>query len=467
MTQTAQPAPKDGKTRSLQAVLAWRLGGVLVVSMSLVIITLLSYFWIALDDLDDASLQVQAQQIVGSLSKSGGRISLKLPNALTRTYRDSGDGFLYAIKDSLGQIVFASSAKARQLIAPVLPSQAMPFFFRLPNASGGESPYYTLAIAVPDFPGHILYVAQGQIHGDVYFDTIITEFAEHIGWILPVMLFAALAIAIWTIRSSLAPLMEVSARASRIGPHSTDIRLPLLNIPNEVRPLVEAINDALDRLEKGFLLQRQFTANAAHELRTPLAILNARLDEMNDSETAASLAVDIQRMNRLVEQLLRVSRLDAQDMAMDDDIDLNAIAAEIVGYLAPLAIAAGQTLSLSPAEGPVMVRGNKGALSDALRNLLENAMQHSPRDGEIMVEVSAGGTIAVSDHGAGVSEADRPHIFERFWRGRERSETGSGLGLAIVSETAAAHGGTVIVANTPGAGASFTIRLPLKPSATL
>ena len=447
MTQTAQPAPKDGKTRSLQAVLAWRLGGVLVVSMSLVIITLLSYFWIALDDLDDASLQVQAQQIVGSLSKSGGRISLKLPNALTRTYRDSGDGFLYAIKDSLGQIVFASSAKARQLIAPVLPSQAMPFFFRLPNASGGESPYYTLAIAVPDFPGHILYVAQGQIHGDVYFDTIITEFAEHIGWILPVMLFAALA--------------------SRIGPHSTDIRLPLLNIPNEVRPLVEAINDALDRLEKGFLLQRQFTANAAHELRTPLAILNARLDEMNDSETAASLAVDIQRMNRLVEQLLRVSRLDAQDMAMDDDIDLNAIAAEIVGYLAPLAIAAGQTLSLSPAEGPVMVRGNKGALSDALRNLLENAMQHSPRDGEIMVEVSAGGTIAVSDHGAGVSEADRPHIFERFWRGRERSETGSGLGLAIVSETAAAHGGTVIVANNPGAGASFTIRLPLKPSATL
>ncbi|MBT3781764.1 MAG: HAMP domain-containing histidine kinase, partial [Rhodospirillaceae bacterium] len=255
--------------------------------------------------------------------------------------------------------------------------------------------------------------------------------------------------------------------ASRIGPHSTDIRLPLLNIPNEVRPLVEAINDALDRLEKGFLLQRQFTANAAHELRTPLAILNARLDEMNDSETAASLAVDIQRMNRLVEQLLRVSRLDAQDMAMDDDIDLNAIAAEIVGYLAPLAIAAGQTLSLSPAEGPVMVRGNKGALSDALRNLLENAMQHSPRDGEIMVEVSAGGTIAVSDHGAGVSEADRPHIFERFWRGRERSETGSGLGLAIVSETAAAHGGTVIVANNPGAGASFTIRLPLKPSATL
>jgi two-component system, OmpR family, sensor histidine kinase TctE len=463
LKQSANTAPDDRKIRSLQAMLAWRLGGVLVVSMSLVIATLLGYFWSAFDDLDDASLQVQAQQISRNLQESGGQLSLTLPDALTSAYRDSGDGFLYAIKDETGRITIASSAKARQLIEPISPQQELPFFFRLPNSRGGTSPYYSLAVALPDFSGHILFVAQGQIHRDVYYDTIINEFSEHIGWTLPVILLLALAIAIWTIRSSLAPLTAISVRASHIGPRNVDIRLPLRNVPKEIRPLVEAINEALARLEQGFTLQRQFTANAAHELRTPLAILNARLDELDNSKTAASLAVDIQRMNRLVEQLLKVSRLDADDLLIEEDVDLNDIAAETVSYLAPLAITNGKSLSLATCESPVMVRGNRGGLGDALRNLVENAIEHSPDGGEILVEVSAEGSMSVRDQGAGIPEESREQIFHRFWRGPDRSESGSGLGLAIVRETAKAHGGTITFENRLSGGVSFTLSLPLMP----
>ncbi|MBT4044713.1 MAG: hypothetical protein HOK21_24280 [Rhodospirillaceae bacterium] len=463
MKQDTDTSLEGQNIRSLQAMLAWRLGGVLVLSMLLVIVTLAGYFWTALDDLDDASLQIQAQQISRSLSNSGGRVNLNLPDALTSAYRDAGDGFLYAIKDSAGKITIASSEKARQLIAPVSPSQDLPFFFRLPNPRGGASPYYSLAIALSEFPGHVLYVAQGQIHRDVYYDTIITEFVEHIGWILPIILLLALTIAIWTIRTSLAPLMAISARASHIGPRNIDIRLPLDNVPKEIRPLVEAINEALARLEQGFTLQRQFTANAAHELRTPLAILNARLDELDNSETAASLAVDIQRMNRLVDQLLKVSRLDAEDLSVAKDVDLNDVAAETVGYLAPLAITNDINLSLTANEAPVMVRGSYGALGDALRNLIENAIEHSPKGGEIVVEVTAEGNIAVRDQGKGIPEEDRENIFHRFWRGPDRSESGSGLGLAIVSETAKVHGGTITFANNQDGGASFTLSLPLAP----
>jgi two-component system, OmpR family, sensor histidine kinase TctE len=461
LKQDIDTSPDGVKIRSLQAMLAWRLGGVLVASMLLVIGTLIGYFWTAFDDLDDASLQVQAQQISRNLSNNDGRVNLNLPDALISAYRDAGDGFLYAIKDSAGKIAIASSEKARQLIAPVSPSQDLPFFFRLPNSRGGASPYYSLAVTLPDFPDHVLYVAQGQIHRDVYYDTIITEFVEHIGWILPIILLSALAIAIWTIRTSLAPLMEISSRASHIGPRNIDIRLPLRNVPKEIRPLVEAINEALARLEKGFTLQRQFTANAAHELRTPLAILNARLDELDNSEAAASLAIDIQRMNRLVEQLLKVSRLDSDDLSIEEDVNLNDVATETVSYLAPLSITNGQNLSLIAAKKPVMVRGNRSALGDALRNLIENAIEHSPKGGAISVEVAASGSVVVCNQGAGIPEDDREQIFQRFWRGPNRSEVGSGLGLAIVRETANAHGGTITFENNPNGGVSFTLSLPL------
>lgn len=423
---------------------------------------LLHFTFSAIGDLDDVSLQVQAGQIERHLTGPGEAAQLNLPEPLREAYLTSGDGYLFALLDEQGQVLASSSEKARQFMRDLPPEllQRREAFFRLPDSNGRESSYSALLRRPADRDDLRIVVAQGQLHQDVFVDTLLAEFMEHIGWTLPVILVLALSISLWTIRSSLAPVKALSARAAAIGPTTTDIRLPATGVPEEIQPLVNAINSAFDRLQQGFELQRQFTANAAHELRTPLAVLTARLDELANDETARQLRQDVQRMNRLVDQLLKVSRLDAAAIRLDEDVELNGLAAEVVAYLAPLAIAAGKSVALVPANRPVRVTGSATALNDALRNLVENALAHTPGGSEVTVTVTEDATIGVRDRGPGVPEAQRARIFERFWRAPGSGGTGAGLGLAIVAQTARAHGGGVGIRDADGGGAEFILHLP-------
>jgi signal transduction histidine kinase len=306
----------------------------------------------------------------------------------------------------------------------------------------------------------IVVVAQNQIHTDVLIDTLLAEFSEHIGWMLAASFALSLAIAVWTIRSSLRPLSALSKRAAKIGPRSAGLRLPVERLPGEIRPLVEAINRALERLDQGFEAQRRFTASAAHELRTPLAVLTARLDALGP-EAAATLLPDVQRMNRIVEQLLRVARLDSGGLDLSHEVDLRKVAADVVGYMAGVAIRSGRKLALGGEAGPILVRGDAGALGDALRNLVENAIRHAPASSEIEVLLAADGRLTVRDSGPGLTAEERELAFRRFWRGRGARGAGVGLGLTIVAETARAHGGEVAVTPNELGGSDFTLRIPL------
>jgi signal transduction histidine kinase len=163
-------------------------------------------------------------------------------------------------------------------------------------------------------------------------------------------------------------------------------------------------------------------------------------------------------MNRLVEQLLCVARLDSLALDVTPPVDLHAIAADVVGSMAHLALAAGKSIALTGDKRPVVIAGNAPAIADALRNLIENALAHAPCATEVIVEVAGDGAVSVSDSGPGVPAEDRPRIFDRFWPGQCAARGGAGLGLPIVGETVKAHGASILVEDGAPQGARFTMR---------
>jgi two-component system, OmpR family, sensor histidine kinase TctE len=328
------------------------------------------------------------------------------------------------------------------------------FSIGLGHAPGG---YDGLSIRVETIAGPLaVSVGRSSANAAAAY-SLLRKFIHDTIWAVSLLVLAALAIGTLAIRGGLKPVRELSDMAATIAPHRMSVRLPDEGLPSEIAPLVRAVNRALDRVEQGFNVQRQFTANAAHELRTPLAIITAAVDELEDDERFAELRGDVARMNRLVEQLLRVARLDAVGLDVTETVDLNEVARTVVASMAPWALARERTIGLTGPDAPVRAKGNTHAISDALRNLIENAVLHSPAKTEVMVRVDLEGSVSVADRGPGVPPADRERIFDRFWRGRGAQFEGAGLGLAIVKEIMKAHGGTVSVLDRPSSGAIFTL----------
>ena len=163
-------------------------------------------------------------------------------------------------------------------------------------------------------------------------------------------------------------------------------------------------------------------------------------------------------MNRLVEQLLCVARLDSVALDVSSPVDLRQLAEEVVGSMAHLALAAGRSIAVIGADRPVVVVGDAAAITDALRNLIENALVHTPPGTEVVIEIDPKGAISVQDSGPGIPVEDRQRIFERFWRGKGVRANGAGLGLAIVLEIVRAHGASIVVSDHVPAGARFDLR---------
>lgn len=268
---------------------------------------------------------------------------------------------------------------------------------------------------------------------------------------------------------------DVVQQARRIGEASLDKRLPHPGTRDEIGRLVDTLNEMLGRLEHAFEAQRRFTADASHELRSPLSRLRTELevalrrprDAAEYVEALRSCMEEVERLTLLVEELLVLARLDAgQERGPIETVTLNRLAEEAVRRVEPVARERRVELVIEPSPS-VDAHIGRGPANLVLANLLDNAVKFSGPGGRVTLRLSTDGAeavVCVSDSGPGVSVTELPHLFDRFFRGsaaRGGSAPGVGLGLALSQAMVQAHGGRIDAANAPGGGALFTVRLPL------
>jgi len=298
--------------------------------------------------------------------------------------------------------------------------------------------------------------------GDLFalFSTLIILWLQE-GWPIFVVSLGLLLLAIFvTVRQTLAPIARLSEVASRIGADSLTQRLPLSRAPTELLPLVQATNLLLERLEAAFKAQRDFTANAAHELKTPLALAVTKL--RSDAVEAADVITLLNDTGRMVNQLLNLAQIESGAVFQRESITLLPLVRAVTSDAAPSLIASGREIEFEgPAESPV-VFGHAALVEIALRNLLENARLHTPPGARIRVAVHADGEITVEDNGPTIDATLAAALFAPFVRAN-RSAPGAGLGLSIIARIATALGGKSGL-RQPAAGQSgniFFLHLPL------
>lgn len=405
------------------------------------------------DESRERTLQGQAK-LIGHLFQSAGGRQLVLPNSMAPYY--GGDTGKYAVLFQ-DETLLAGSSGVSNAFHPIDPDVSREFFSYA--QIGGQPPYHGISLKLAGTSPPI-WVQVAFRDNEVIFDSVLEEFVTDIAWIWLPFVGILLCINMIVIKISLKPLVAASAQASRIGPSAVSQRLTENGMPDEVLSLVRAINRALDRLEQGYKEQTAFIADAAHELRTPIAIMTTHMDILPNFDGKAALKEELGGLTRLVNQLLDNARIEGLRINPGEAADLNALAFDVAAFLAPCAIRRGKTIEVSRTKRPALVNGSYDYLFRAVRNLVENAVEHTPAGTAVLIAVENPATLIVSDHGPGIPLAERDAIFQRFWQGRRDRGGGAGLGMAIISRTVAGHGGKIEVGDRDGGGARFTVTFP-------
>jgi signal transduction histidine kinase len=278
----------------------------------------------------------------------------------------------------------------------------------------------------------------------------------------------------WLAGGALQPVGQIAETTRQIV-HAEDLarRVPTAPTNDEIGQLTETINEMLERLEQLFLAQRRFVGDVSHELRTPLTAMRGNLELLRHGvvrdpqavrESLADMEREVNRLTRLVSDLLLLAQAEAGMQLRLEPLALDDLLLEIVRELQPLT----NGVDLVPLiEEQVELIGDRDRLKQALLNVVVNALQHTPVGGQVRLALGHAdrqARISVSDTGEGIAAEDLPHIFERFYRtdkARSRLTGGAGLGLAIVKWVVEAHDGSIAVVSTPGQGSTFTLLLPL------
>ncbi len=367
----------------------------------------------------------------------------------------AGAGPNLAVADTAGRVL---ASKTGELVGDVLPVAVLTQ--GVPMALDGR----VIGTLLNVRPAEVVLDAQGQ--------AFLRQVQMSLVWAALLAAALSLGLGVFVSRLLTAPLARLTRAAQAIAGGDLSQRVQIQS-RDEIGDLGTAFNGMAASLAEAETLRKNLMADVSHELRTPLAVVQgnllAILDGVYPLEMAqvASVYDETLLLTRLVDDLHDLALVEAGQLRLERaPVDLVALARTAVGQFGPAADAANVKLALATDEGVPEVLGDADRLAQVLRNLLSNALRHTPAGGQVAVRVGCSGgqaEIQVADTGSGIVSEDLPYVFDRFYRGdgsRSRQGGGAGLGLAITRQLVTAHGGQIAVASSPGLGTTFTVTLP-------
>jgi heavy metal sensor kinase len=452
----------------------------------------------------DVTLQMRSQQVAEGVSSINGKITVEnivdeLPEldataALIDT-SDDGDGteaksdqtqstapvhtnssIFVRVLDRAGKTIYTTStfpalSVPRQSVTQPL-TRGIPWRGTIGSANGQDVRLYSTVLM--DHTTIVGVVQVGQSLAGV--NTRLQHIILGLLLVTPFILVLSSFVSYWLAGRAFGPIHRLAHTAREIGANDLHQRVLVPKARDEVQEFALIFNQMIERLEKAFVQQRRFVADASHELRTPVTVVRSMtevaLSQPGSSEDYMGVLREVnaeaERLGRLINDLLALARADERQAQFEvDSVRLDLLAIDTVESLESLAIERDITLSFQTAE-PVTVRGDAARLIQVIISLVDNALTYTNAGGRVTVSVEihdATAYLIVSDTGIGIAQEDIGHIFERFYRAdpaRSRAAGGCGLGLALVEWIVHAHRGKVTVESQVGRGSTFTVVLPLE-----
>lgn len=413
------------------------------------VVTVREFYEHLKENIEDALID-EANEIVSQIDPA--RVAYGLDASALR-YQGIEGNYRYTVFDASGEIIAGSEASDkiwRQL-------KNIPLGRPQPVALLGDRLGVGLRARVADHDVLVLVSTYPKGNNKTPAASLQHELEEQILWVI-LGLLVVLGSALFATRQALSPLRSLSDQADQIGPSAEGRRLNVTQVPAEIAPLIADVNKAFDRLELGYQAQRDFSANVAHEIRTPIAVLRSSIDRISDPDLKETLSQDVVQLDRIFSQLIDLSRADAALKTSSEPVDLRRVAVQVATDLTQTALRSGRSLSVT-GEGKILIEGNAGLLAIALRNVVRNALQYTSETSEVEIELLANPAgWRVLDRGPGVPDDLKTALFERFNRGTlaHSGSTGSGIGLAIVKSVADGHTATVSIQDRDGGGSIFS-----------
>lgn len=433
-------------------------------------------------DIVDDGVENQADDVKSLLQAQGKDAPIeKLRQAVDEEYAIGHAGDYIQILDEKGDVIYRSSFLAGHQSALLPPDQVKRPVSRTRRID--HRPFRFLFERL-NIDGRIFIIEMGAPADDAL-DTL-HEFRSYLFWFAPLLLLIAAAVGYWMSRKALSPVDELVRTARDVSGTNLKSRLQTLETGDELQRLSDTLNAMLDRIEASFQRVTQFTADASHELRTPVSLIRTEAElalrrsrgEAEYQEALRHILAEAERTSSLIEQLLSLARADSgRESVQLTPVNLSPILNSIVEGWKQVASIRGLQFSANIANHDAFVMADETWLRRLIEILLDNAFKYTPSSGSVQLQLERKNEdrnvlVTVKDSGVGIAQEEHAKIFERFYRvdkARSRAEGGTGLGLSIAQWIVTQHHGTISVDSAPGQGAIFRVQLPMiaAPVATI